>query len=316
MIRRGALPPVGSFIRLGTSSLFIDDRGDGPPAIVMLPGAGLTGLDYLPIHRRAAETNRSVVYDRAGTGWSDPIQMPRTALAVTDELRALLDSVGVQRVVLVGHSLGGLYARHFATRFPDRVGGLVLLDPAHEDYEDYMPPELAAKQASSRFFDVMNAVLDVALKTSITRAILQRVPTIRSYQRLYQELFAKEMADWPADLRDVLVERHGSLDWLASGLRESTRVDRLYREVRAAGPLPDLPLIILASVGTDAFQEVVSTDAVRRHARDEVDGRLRLYAALTEPLTRGEVRQMDAGHVTLPFRHPDAVIAAVRDVGA
>ena len=44
--------------------------------------------------------------------------------------------------LLVGHSLSGFYARHYEHRFPGEVAGLVLLDPAHEDYDAYMPRQL------------------------------------------------------------------------------------------------------------------------------------------------------------------------------
>ena len=52
--------------------------------MVILPGAGLTGSDYLPIHENVAQKTTSIVYDRAGTGWSDSVTLPRTAAAVTD----------------------------------------------------------------------------------------------------------------------------------------------------------------------------------------------------------------------------------------
>ncbi|MGW0595212.1 alpha/beta fold hydrolase [Streptosporangium sp. NPDC002607] len=39
-------------------------------------------------------------------------------------------------------SFGGLYARHYAQRFPDEVAGLVLVEPEHEDYDSYMPQKL------------------------------------------------------------------------------------------------------------------------------------------------------------------------------
>ncbi len=85
----------------------------------------------------------SADYDRAGSGWSDPVKLPRTSTQVTDELRELLRVAGVPApYLLVGHSLGGLYARHYAVRFPDEVAALLLLDPAHEDYNAYMPQEL------------------------------------------------------------------------------------------------------------------------------------------------------------------------------
>lgn len=307
-----AAPPLGGFLEVGGHRLFLDQRGTGSPAVVFLPGAGLTGLDYLPIHEKVAETTGSIVYDRGGTGWSDQVALPRTGRAVTDELQGLLRSVGSDRVLLVGHSIGGLYARYYATRFPEQVVGLVLLDPAHEDYDAYTPPELTAARASSRYFDILSAVVDAALTTAATRRLLQLIPAIRNYRRIYRELFTQEMADWPAEIRDVLVERHTSLGWLACGLRESRQVERLYDEVRAAGPMPDIPLVILASVGTDGFQRAVSGGESEQVIQGEIQGRLRLYADLAAAVTAGEVRRVDSGHVTLPFHHPEAVVAAVR----
>ena len=70
-------------------------------------------------------------------------ELPRSSAEVTDELRELLRTAGVPApYLLVGHSLGGFYARHYAHRFPSEVADLVLLDPAHEDYDAYMPEEL------------------------------------------------------------------------------------------------------------------------------------------------------------------------------
>ena len=53
---------------------------------------------------------------------------PRSATEVADELRELLRVAGVPApYLLVGHSLGGLYARRFTQRFPDEVAALLLL---------------------------------------------------------------------------------------------------------------------------------------------------------------------------------------------
>jgi pimeloyl-ACP methyl ester carboxylesterase len=111
--------------------------------VVFLPGGGAVGLDYLNVQQQAAKLTTSVLYDRAGTGWSDRVELPRTSAQVTDELRELLLAADVPApYLLVGHSLGGLYARHYAQRFPDQVAALLLLGPAHEDYSAYMPQPL------------------------------------------------------------------------------------------------------------------------------------------------------------------------------
>lgn len=282
--------------------------------MVFLPGAGLTGLDYLHLHERAGESRTSVVYDRAGTGWSETVRLPRSAAAVTDELRALLAAVAPGPALLVGHSLGGLYARHYATRFPDATAGLVLLDPAHEDYDAVMPPELRQGRAATAALDVVTAAVDLALMTSPTRTLLEALPPIRRFRSLYRTLFEHELSAWPADVRACLVKRHAGLDWLAVGLRESRKVERLYAEVRRAGPLPDVPLIILSSTGSDAFRDAVSRADSGSLLRAEVAAKTRLYSAMAATVSRGEVRPVGAGHVTLPFRQPGAVLDAIHDV--
>src|SRR6516165_8874055 len=127
--------PLARFYDVAGRQLMLYAAGTGGPAVVVLPGAGLTGLGYLNLHEQVSQFATSVLYDRAGTGWSDHVQLPRSATEVADELRLLLRVAGVPApYVFVGHSLGGIYARRFAQRFPADVAGLLFLDPAHEDY--------------------------------------------------------------------------------------------------------------------------------------------------------------------------------------
>ncbi len=305
-------PPIGSFHELGASRLLVDKRGTGSPAVVFLPGAGLTGLDYLQVHERVSRITTSIIYDRAGTGWSDRVSLPRTSRAVTDELHTLLCEITSGPVVVVGHSLGGIYARHYGARFPERTRGVVLLDPAHEDYDASMPPE-STKGASKVVFTLLGFAVDIALTNRITRSLLERVPAIRRYQELYRHVFEQEMADWPTNVRASLVEQHASLDWLAVGLRETRKLDRLYDEIRAT-PVPHAPLIVLCSTGSDRFREAVSSGESNEVLQAEIEAKMRLYAKLASTVSRGEVRKVDCGHVNIPFRQVDAIVQAIEDV--
>jgi len=109
------LPPIGHRHTAGDHPLYLHRAGTGEPAVVFLPGGGMFGLGYFNVHMRVAEFTTSVVYDRAGTGWSDAVSFPRSAEDVVQELRELLRVAGLSGpYLLVGHSLGGLYARRFA----------------------------------------------------------------------------------------------------------------------------------------------------------------------------------------------------------
>jgi pimeloyl-ACP methyl ester carboxylesterase len=224
-------------------------------------------------------------------------ELPRTSAQVTDELRELLRTAGVPApYLLVGHSLGGLYARHYAQRFPDEVAALLLLDPAHEDYNAYMPQQLN---------EMRNAWdPDQALPDELPDELIQ----------LYRGLFEQEMADWPESIRELLIERHVSPEWLRVGFQEAKNVDQLYDEVRHAGPMPDVPLIVLCSMGIDSFKRAVLVGESDSLLREEIEGKRRLYTALAESVPRGENRLVDAGHVTMHLRRPDAVLQAIQDL--
>ena len=292
-----ATPPLGRYYDVGGRRLLLHRSGSGNPAVVFLPGGGAVGLDYLNVQQRAAALTTSVLYDRAGTGWSDRADLPRTSTEVTDELRNLLRAAGVPApYLLAGHSLGGLYARHYAQRFPGEVSGLLLLDPAHEDYQAYMPQELVDQWAA---WDPGQALPD-----ELPGELIQ----------LYRGLFAQEMAGWPEEIRAPLIERHVSPEWVRAGFQEAKNVDQLYDEVRHAGPMPDVPLIVLSSMEIDSFKRAVSAGTSESLLCEEIEGKRRLYTALAESVPRGEIRLIDAGHVTIHLRRPDAVHQAIQDL--
>ncbi|MFE0380860.1 alpha/beta fold hydrolase [Streptomyces inhibens] len=139
--------PFGRLHEVGGRRLMVHRSGSGGPTVVFVAGASAVGLDYLNLHNQVSEFTTSVLYDRAGTGWSDEVELPRTATEVADELRSLLRAVGVPApYLLVGHSLGGAYARRFAQLFPDEVAGLLLLEPSHDDWDAYMPEQLQLRK--------------------------------------------------------------------------------------------------------------------------------------------------------------------------
>jgi pimeloyl-ACP methyl ester carboxylesterase len=76
---------------------------------------------------------RSCAYDRAGLGRSEPGPLPRTMAQEVFELHALVEAARIRGpLVLVGHSIGGLLVRLYASRHAADVAGVVLVDATHE----------------------------------------------------------------------------------------------------------------------------------------------------------------------------------------
>jgi pimeloyl-ACP methyl ester carboxylesterase len=103
--------------------------GSGRPVIVMISGLGDGMTTFDDAAAELAQSATVIVYDRAGYGGSDAVEGARDARAAERELSALLEQSGVNGpYVLLGHSVGGLYAEYYAAQHPHQVAGLILED--------------------------------------------------------------------------------------------------------------------------------------------------------------------------------------------
>jgi pimeloyl-ACP methyl ester carboxylesterase len=90
---------------------------------------GNDGLIWGGVQPVLAKTTRVCSYDRAGFGWSDALPSPRDADHIAAELHGLLAAAKIGGpIVLVGHSIAGMYIRDYATRYPAEVVGLIFVD--------------------------------------------------------------------------------------------------------------------------------------------------------------------------------------------
>lgn len=128
-------PPVGSFATVnGTRMHYVLVPGpsepDMPP-VVFIHGASGNLKDMMLSLRSSLEGRAQLLFlDRPGHGWSergsdneDPDGQART-------IAALMDEVGIDRAIIVGHSFGGASAVAFALGHPEKVAGLVLVSAA------------------------------------------------------------------------------------------------------------------------------------------------------------------------------------------
>lgn len=124
-----AHPMPGRLVDVGGHRLHLRCTGSGSPTVVLEPGLGEVSSAMAWIAGEVARDSRVCVYDRAGKGWSDPVDGPQDAAQTAADLHTLLHRASIPGpYVLAGHSFGGLYVLTFAAHYPNQVAGLVLLD--------------------------------------------------------------------------------------------------------------------------------------------------------------------------------------------
>jgi pimeloyl-ACP methyl ester carboxylesterase len=241
--------------------------------------------DWANVQPEVAKITRVCAYDRAGTGWSEPGPEPRDPRQIARELHALLGNAGIDGpYVLVGQSFGGLYARMYASRYPNEVQGMVLVDASHPGMWSRLPPEVVATLKPPAW--------QAGAMTFLTRLGVFR-------------LTGGDMADCGLPARQCKEEQA----YLRSTRHAVTWGQEMYApdrdaQVRATGDLGDKPLVVL-SAGDHSrdFAAGVSPRARTRFERawHDLQGEL---AALSTDSTHPVVER--AGHSTLQTDRQDA----------
>jgi len=126
--------PETRYTKSGDLNIAYQVVGDGPLDLIYVPG-WISNLELMwdePAHahvlERLASISRLILFDKRGTGLSDPVPLDRlpTLEERMDDVRAVLDAVECEQAAVFGFSEGGLMSILFAATYPERVSALAL----------------------------------------------------------------------------------------------------------------------------------------------------------------------------------------------
>lgn len=128
------MPPETRYAKSGDTSIAYQVVGDGPLDLVLVHGwvqSFDAGWEIEPIRRfylRLASF-RLILFDKRGIGLSDRVALDDLPTLETrmDDMRAVMDDVGVKRAAVFGHSEGGAMCALFAATYPERAEALVIV---------------------------------------------------------------------------------------------------------------------------------------------------------------------------------------------
>lgn len=116
-------------------AVYCDGEPAHSPSVILIPAGGRTAKDWAKVQPAVSSFARVCSYDHANFGESDkaPVKL-QSVDEVVDDLHAWLKASGEkQPFILVAHSIAGIYARRFVTKYPGETAGLVFVDSSHEE---------------------------------------------------------------------------------------------------------------------------------------------------------------------------------------
>ncbi len=122
----------------------LEEAGEGERAFVLVHGFTGSRDDFREQLPELAKLGRTIALDNRGHGGTTNSGKPEvyTTANLAEDLAAALDALGLARVDLLGHSLGGMIALRFTLAHPERVASLVLMDTAARSLGRLMPEKL------------------------------------------------------------------------------------------------------------------------------------------------------------------------------
>ncbi|MDK8183886.1 alpha/beta hydrolase [Paenibacillus sp. UMB4589-SE434] len=157
---QGKIKSYGQSVAVDGKNMNVLIQGKGEETVVLLPGYGTAApaLDFEPLVKELSPYYKVVVVEPFGYGLSDVTEKERTTENMVDEIHEALKSLDIDRYILMGHSIAGIYGLNYVNKYPNEVSAFVGIDssvPTQDGTDDPFPSgayKLLKKSGFSRLF--------------------------------------------------------------------------------------------------------------------------------------------------------------------
>ncbi|MEA5568503.1 alpha/beta hydrolase [Anabaena sp. UHCC 0399] len=291
-------PPPGKLVDVGGYKLHINCVGEGSPTVVMEYGLGGLSLVWSLVESEVAKFARVCTYDRAGYGWSESSSKPRTSQEMVEELHTLLTNAGIKSpYILVGHSLGGLNVRLFASQYPDEVVGIVLVDAVPANVYARLAPVFQNNMAATRR---MFRSLSLITRLGLLRLLVQL---------LGKQATPEFVRKLPSKIQPMIVAKFLPKTF-ETAIAESLLMEISTQQVSQSKLSDDLPLIVL-SHGINMFSNIPDQQAKKAGLTWE-----KLQAEIAQLSSQGSLQIAQTSGHNIHIDQPKLVVDAIRQVAS
>ncbi|MCQ6562769.1 alpha/beta hydrolase [Paenibacillus mendelii] len=127
---QGKIEPYGQLVPVDGKNMNVTIQGEGKETIVLLTGYGTAApaLDFKPLVEELSPFYKVVVIEPFGYGLSDLTEKERNTENIVSEIHEALQSLKIDRYILMGHSIAGIYGLDYVNKYENEVSAFVGID--------------------------------------------------------------------------------------------------------------------------------------------------------------------------------------------
>lgn len=253
------------FAEVKTARLAYKIFGSGPIEIVIETALGSCMGEWIHIAQKLSDSYTVLIYERAGINLSCKSSIERTPMNISHELRDLLDLVHHKdKIIIIAHSQGGLYAQQFARLYPEMLKGIILIDPLSANdnkFKELLTPDEYKKSGveKSSHLGLPKTLAKMHLGF-ILKALMKNVPPLYYY-------------DFEAEAKEYILNSFSKAETYETAIAEDNLAhdERYINCLKNKGDFPDTPLVLITHTSELAVKEIMEFGGASKDTAKKVE---------------------------------------------
>ena len=210
--------PIDS-VQCGNTTIYYQVEGIGDPVYILSGGPGINPTYMQPICDELSKTNQTILVHQRGTGMSH-VEINKENITIDlycKDIRAIKEKLHHQKIILLGHSWGGMLSMHYAASYPDDVEKMLLISSGGSsmNFYNYFGNNIRSrlseddKEFVAMLDEYFNKVWDLPMSDSLRDALnglATEQVNILSKAYFYDKTLAAQNKAVPADINFKVLE--------------------------------------------------------------------------------------------------------------
>ncbi|GAA0774935.1 alpha/beta hydrolase [Clostridium subterminale] len=279
-------------------------KGYGKKTVVIMPGMGGSIYDWINIIDKIFLYAKVIAIHRAGIGNSELNSEGSNIVTAAKDLNLLLDKLSVEdKVILVGHSYGGLCIQNFARMYPEKVDSMILVESAsmyREDKYDELETPVSDKFASDEIYIKLWEKYSKFSKEQLIEEIKPKL--------------SEASLRLPLNMQNEILELYVRPEIYINQLSEIMDLRNNVKYMDKYGNFPSCPLIILIEDPVFSINEMIEEGIPKIEAERIEKLSQELSSGLKELSSMSEIRVIKNSNHCINETRPDAIIDAIKEL--